>query len=472
MSDGPSAAVVGAGVAGLAAAWRLRRAGVSVRVYEAGARAGGVIRTERAGGFLAEHGPNSMAHPSARVRELLREAGLAEHALGVSPAAKKRYVVRRGRPEPVPLTPPALLTTRLLSVRGRLRVMREPWIAPAPRGHDESVAEMARRRLGPEALDYLIDPFVTGIYAGDAERLSARHAVPRLKALEDAHGSLLRGMIAAARARKTAEAPVGPPIFSFVAGMEEIPRALAAGLGGVLHLSRPVRAIRRNVDTSSARGLEGSDDGWTVIDAAGEEAAFDALVLAAPAHALRSIPIESPGVDLSFAGAVEHAPIAVVTLGFRRADVAHPLDGFGMLVPRVERRAVLGVLFSSTMFEGRAPEGHVSLAAFVGGTRHPELAALSEDRLTDLVRAELSALLGAGGAPSFAHVVAWPRGIPQYVVGHGEVQRRADEAERAAPGLFLAGSWRSGVSVGDSLASGLHAADAALAKIGAAPVSA
>ncbi|HEV2736449.1 MAG TPA: protoporphyrinogen oxidase, partial [Longimicrobiaceae bacterium] len=400
--------------------------------------------------------PNSMADPPPAVRALLREAGLEARLLPTGPAARRRYVVRGGRPVAVPLSPPQLLLSPLFSPAGRLRVLWEPWAAPG-RGGEESVAALARRRFGREVLDYAVEPFVGGIFAGDAERLSARHAFPRLVAMEERHGSLLRAAVAAARERRAAGTAPGPASFSFAEGMEELPRALAAGLGDALRTGSPVRAVRR------------TDAGWEV-SAGGDDApeTFDAVVLAVAAHQLPALGIEDVEADaLRALGEIHHAPIAVAALGFRREDVAHPLDGFGMLVPRVERRRVLGVLLTSTLFPGRAPEGHALLTVFLGGDRSPELVSLPADEREAIVLEELAALLGVRGEPVFRHHAVWPRAIPQYVLGYGEVKARMDALERASPGLHLAGSYRAGVSVGDTLASGLAAADAVLARVGA-----
>lgn len=456
MREVPAVAVVGAGLAGLAAAWRLARAGARVRVYEAGERAGGVVRTASGGGWLAEGGPNSMADPPPAVRALLREAGLEASLLPTSPAARRRYVVRGGRTVPVPLSPPQLLTTPLFSLAGRLRVLREPWVAPGRAGGEESVAALARRRFGGEVLDYAVEPFVAGIFAGDPERLSARHAFPRLVAMEERHGSLLRAAVAAARERRAAGAAPGPASFSFAGGMEELPRALAAGLGGAVRTGAPAREVRR------------TDGGWEVRAGDGGPEPFDAVVLAVAAHGLAGVGFAGaePGA-LDALGAIRYAPIAVAALGFRREDVVHPLDGFGVLVPRVERRRVLGVLFTSTLFPGRAPAGHALLTVFLGGEREPGLAALPAEERERVARGELAALLGARGEPAFRHHAVWPRAIPQYALGYGALQARMDALERANPGLFLAGSYRAGVSVGDTLACGLAAADGVLARFGA-----
>jgi oxygen-dependent protoporphyrinogen oxidase len=401
-----------------------------------------------------------MADPPPAVGALLREAGLEARLLPTGAAARRRYVVRGGRPTAVPLSPPQLLASPLFSLAGRLRVLWEPWAARG-RGGEESVAALARRRFGQEVLDYAVEPFVAGIFAGDPERLSARHAFPRLVAMEERHGSLLRAAVAAARERRAAGAAPGPASYSFAEGMEELPRELAAGLGDALRTGSPVRSVRR------------TDAGWEV-SAGGADAptTFDAVILAVAAHQLSGLRFEAGEAGaLRALEEVRYAPIAVAALGFRREDVPHPLDGFGMLVPRVERRRVLGVLFTSTLFPGRAPEGHALLTVFLGGERNPELAALPADEREAIVREELAALLGVRGEPVFRHHAAWPRAIPQYVLGYGEVGARMDALERANPGLHLAGSYRAGVSVGDTLASGLAAADAVLARVGAlAPV--
>ena len=461
MHEGPSAAVVGAGLAGLAAAHRLARAGWRVRVYEAGEHAGGVVRSAREGGFLAECGPNSMADPPPAARALIRELGIEGRLVPTGPEARVRYVVRQGRPVPLPTSPPALLATKLFSLGGRLRLLREPFVRPAPPGADESVAAWARRRLGGEALEYAVEPFVAGVYAGDPDKLSIRHALPRLKAMEDAHGSLLR---AAARMAKERGSQGGVKAsgasYSFPEGMGELPAALAASLGDALRTRTAVRALRRGAGGGWEAGVfEGGEFAWE---------RHDAVVWAAPTHALAGLRFDGEdALGLRALSHIPYLPIAAVVLGFRRGDVAHPLDGFGMLVPRVERRRILGTLFSSTLFPSRAPEGHVALTTFVGGAREPALAALDEESLFALVRQELRDLLGVRGEPVFQRRHAWTRAIPQYVLGYGELKARMDALEYVNPGLFLAGSYRTGPSVGDTLTSGLAAADRALALLGA-----
>jgi oxygen-dependent protoporphyrinogen oxidase len=482
--DHRSVAVVGAGITGLVAAYELRRRGVNVTLYEASGHAGGVIRTTHADGFLAEHGPNSFV-TSAPVEALLTQLDLQGDVVEANPGANKRFVVRHGQLVPFPLSPPAMLGTKLFSLRAKLRVLLEPLVKQGAPDADESVASFVRRRLGHEVLDFAVDPFISGIFAGDPESLSMAHAFPRVYQLERTHGSLSKGLMAQRRAstmaareaeaRATAKggasrsdttspgmsAPgtVGEPplaatrarLISFVDGMQTLPDALEAALAGTLRLRCPVRLLHR------------SDTRW-VVDAGEEGAArtrsIDAVVMATPAHVLAAM--ELPANLRRFAAPVEqveYPPVSTLTLGFHRRDIAHPLDGFGMLIPSVEKRSVLGALFSSSLFPSRAPDGHVAITCFVGGARYPARARESEEMLVERVMHDLRDLVGARGEPTYVKHVFWPRAIPQYNVGYAAVKEAADAMESANPGLYLAGNYRNGVSVGDCVASGQQIAE-------------
>jgi oxygen-dependent protoporphyrinogen oxidase len=447
-----SVGVVGAGAAGLAAAYQLMRLGHEVVAYEAANRAGGSVATERRDGFLAEHGPNSMEAPSGVVAQLLRDLGLDERRVDANPVARNRYVVRNGRPQPLPLSPPAVLISSFFSAKAKLTLLTEP-LASAPPAGDESIAGFVRRRFGQEFLDYAAAPFVSGVYAGDPEALSMRHALPRIHALEREHGSVLKGAIKRAGRRAGGGGRRAPVPMSFRDGMAELTDRLAAVLGTRIRLGTPVTRVRRE------------ERGWAV-DGKDGAAQHDALVLAAPAYALATMRLEaSHGERLAELAAIPHPPVATLVLGFRRGEVEHPLDGFGVLVPAIERRRILGVVFSSTLFPQRAPADHVTLSAFVGGSRQPEVAALEPDALQDLVLRELGELLGVRGAPVFRTHARWPRAIPQYVLGYDRFTAALDAIEAANPGLRFAGSYRHGVALGDALRSGLDAADALHARL-------
>ena len=451
-------AVVGAGIAGLTAAYRLKQRGVRVVVYEGGDRTGGVIRTERRDGYLADLGPNSMTVPAAPVAGLIGELGLADRLIPAESAARHRYVVRRGKLLPLPQSPPELLTTRLLSNAAKLAVFGEPLVEPGDSPVEESIAGFVRRRFNQEILDYVANPFVAGVFAGDPEQLSIRYALPRVYGLEQAHGSVIKAMIQRARARRGDEPPGEQgALVAFRGGMQELTDALAQDLGSAVRLRAGATAIRRG------------PKGWTVGAALQANELYDAVVCAVPAHCTDEIDLGFEGAErLRTLASIPHPAVAVLALGFRREEVTHPLDGFGFLVPEVERKHVLGAIFSSTLFPGRAPEGHVTLTAFVGGVRNPDLANADLNTLTARVHDDLRTLLGARGEPTFRAHHLWPKAIPQYTLSHGRYKEILDETERRNPGLALTGSYREGVALGEVMVAAEQAAARVLAHLSGA----
>lgn len=448
----PRVAVIGAGITGLTAAWKLRQAGLEPIVLEAGQRVGGVIGSHREGGWLHELGPNSLLETSPDVAEFVEAVGLGERRVYGSPEANKRYIVRGGRPVALPGSALGFLRTPLFSWRAKLALLGEPFRAKAPADAEESVADFVLRRLGRDFLDYAINPFVGGVYAGDPRKLSVREGFPKLHALEQEHGSLLRGALAK---RNTSGGPKGR-MFSFVEGLAELPEAIARSLGEAVWLGARARKIRPH------------GRGWTLEverDGILRHEHVAAVVCAVPADALAALPIENAARPEGLGGLreIEHPPVVSVFSGYRRADVAHPLDGFGVLVPEVERGRMLGTLFSSSLFPGRAPEGHVALTSFVGGTRQPELARLPEAELRAVVHEELRKLLGVRGEAVYVHLQRWPRAIPQYTLGYERFKAAIDAFEAGAPGLFIGGNARDGIALGNCLASGRRVAAAAAA---------
>jgi protoporphyrinogen/coproporphyrinogen III oxidase len=444
-------AVVGGGIAGLTAAYRLKQRGVRVVVYEASDRVGGEILTTRQDGYRADLGPNSLAAPTPGIASLLRQLGLDSHVVPASPSARKRFVVRKNKLVPLPLSPPEVLTSRLLSNTAKLAVFGESLVDPGDSRMEESIAGFVRRRFNQEVVDYVANPFVAGVFAGDPEQLSVRHALPRLYALERSHGSLVKAFAGNSRAwnkkQKGGEEPA-PSLVSFKDGMEELPAALARELHAEIRLGAPVTQIKLG-----ARG-------WTVGAAYQASELYDGVVHTAPAHVTDELDLDFPGGDkIGTLTSISYPPVAVLALGFRREDLAHPLDGFGFLVPEVERRHVLGAIFSSTLFGGRAPEGHVVITAFIGGVRNPDLANADVPTITARVLDDLHLLLGVHGEPTFRAFQLWPRAIPQYDLTYGRFKDIMDDTERRNPGLSLAGSFREGVAVGDVIAGAERAAE-------------
>jgi len=448
-----SVAIIGAGVTGLTAAFYLKRAGVPVTVFEAGPRAGGVIQSLRRDGFLAEFGPNTLLETSPKIAWLIRDAGLESRKLATDPAAEARYVARYRQPIEMPGSPAGFFATRLFTVRAKLAVLREPFVKPRRDGVEESIAEFVVRRFNQEFLDHAVDAMVAGIYAGDPHKLSLPHAFPKLKALEDNYGSMIKGQIFGARDRKKSGevAKDRAPKFSFDEGLQVLPDTLAAQLGGSLKLNSPVAKLTQ------------SDNGWRVVTENGE-LEFTAVIYCGTAYRLAKLEIEAgraawPRRPLDIFSEISYPPVASVVLGFRREDVAHPCQGFGMLIPKIEGFKILGTIFSSALFPNRAPAGHLTLTSYIGGARYPELALLPPEQLVEATLADLRVLLGVRGKPVFTQTVIYPRAIPQYNVGYGKYRQRLNDLEAAAPGLFFAGHYRDGVSLGDSIVSGVNIAE-------------
>jgi oxygen-dependent protoporphyrinogen oxidase len=434
-------ALVGAGISGLATAWFLQRAGFSVSVFEAAAEPGGTIGSYREAGFLIERGPNSTLENTEALGELIAGVGIRAELQLANPQARRRYILKQGRLLPLPLSPLAFLRTPLFSGRAKLRLLGEPFVGRAQ--EEESIAQFVRRRLGSEFLDWALDPFVSGVYAGDAERLSVQAAVGKVYALEREYGSLLLGAVRRALAGgRSGPAPAGR-LISFSGGMAALPRAVSAALGEAVQLGTRVTRLER------------METGWR-LHRAGKPLAVPArrVVLAMPAYAAAALVEPFAAKLASELRDIEYPPVASVALGFPRSAVQHPLDGFGFLVPRRLGVETLGCLFSSTLFPGRAPQGQVLLTAFIGGARNPQLLERKPEALVQQVLRDIEPVLGLRGEPSLRQVSCWPRAIPQYQIGHLQRLHRIDAAFSALPGLYRRANWSDGISVADCVRNG------------------
>ena len=468
----PRVVVLGGGVSGLAVAYELvERAreeslALDVALYDENGWPGGKIRSVRQEGYTLEWGPNGFLDSKPATLELVERLGLSPRLLRSDDAARRRFVLSRGALRALPESPPAFLRSKLLSWPGKMRVFCEPFARPRPQGIDETVGAFARRRLGKQAAARLIDPMVSGVFAGDPDNLSLAAAFPRIAELEAQYGGLFRAMRRIAKARRAArkrgeEAPaVGPApggrLTSFVDGLDELPRSLAEALGERAHLGRRALAIERTGE---------GERRYRVTVEGGAPVGADVVVLALPAYAAASLlgalvpDVAGPLTEIPY------ARLAVVALGFEKEGLPHPLDGFGFLAPHEEGRRILGALWTSSIFPGkRAPEGRALVRCMVGGARAGERLDLDDAALTTLVREELSATMGLSPEPAFAAVFRHEHAIPGYPPGHRERLARVEQAllERA-PGLLLAGNAYRGIGINDCVAAAPQVAKRAIA---------
>ncbi|MFO0797063.1 MAG: protoporphyrinogen oxidase [Gemmataceae bacterium] len=440
----PHVVVVGGGLTGLATAFRLRADGVAVTLLESRAHPGGNIGTVDDGGFRVELGPNGFLDRTPHLPRLCRDLGLADRLVPASEAARKnRYLFLNDRLRKLPGGPLGLLASPLLSPRGKWQLFTEPFRKAAPPPGEETVAEFVTRRAGKEAADLFADALVTGIQAGDPERLSAAAAFPRLPAMERLHGSIVKGFLRAGKARKVATLARGEPapgpmrMWSFREGLQVLTDTLAGALGPALYCGVTVRSVYPSVG------------GWTVYSGAGDTWAADAVVLAAPAYEQAAILAELDEALAAELDAIPYNRVAVVAVGYREADCPAAPAGFGYIAPQRTRRDVLGVQWCSSIFPDRARAGCVLWRALCGGVNRDDLFDLPDNELVRRVHAELKLAMGVRGEPVFVKVVRWPRAIPQYVLGHLDRVARIDAAAARHPGLFLTGNALRGIAMGD-----------------------
>ncbi len=435
-------AVIGGGISGLAATYRLQRAGYDVQCLESAQRAGGKITSERADGFLVEHGPNGFLSSRTAVLRLARDVGLGDRILAADESAKYRYLVGSKGLQRLPTSPPNFLLNSVLSVAGRMRILREPFIKGRVGGGDESIYDFAVRRFGVEAAERLFDPMVTGIHAGDIRRLSLSACFPAIASMEAQHGSVIKGLIARKKAAAAAGPTSKPLLTSFQGGMADLVDGCVGVLGSrSVQLGRAVSRLERVGESQ-----------WRVHANQGEPLLVDHVVMTTPADVSARLVAEHSPIAGDRLTGIDYAPAAVVALGYRAERIANPLPGFGYLAPSSEKRDVLGVLWSSQIFTDRAPNGHLLFRAIVGGAHRPELVSMNQADLCSMVAAELSFAFGSQlNEPDFSKVIYWPQGIPQYRVGH---QQRIDEIRDALgelKGLHVAGNAIVGVSVAECI---------------------
>ncbi len=474
-------AVIGGGITGLAAAQRLvsRSNNVQVVLLESSRRLGGIIRTEAADGYLMELGPDSFITNKPAALQLCEEIGFTDQLIPTDAGFRRSLVLRNGKPLPVPdgfmlmapSNPWAILTTPVLSIAGRLRLLSEAWIARRTTDEDESLASFVRRRFGQQTLERLVQPLVGGIYTADPEKLSLKATLPRFPEMEQSHGSVIRATMAQQRIDRNRSAQ-SHRVVNESSGSGARYGLFASAAGGLsdmiaaiertLRKSRQVE-IQLGVEVTALERLPASASQWGVQLRDQRPMAFDAVIMTLPTHAAARILSAAISPELQAAlQEIEYASSAIVVSGHRLSDFDHPLDAFGLVVPAIEKRKIMAVSFSSRKFPDRAPAGQILLRTFVGGALQPELLHNDDETISGFVNDELRSIFGMKAEPMFSEVIRYNNAMPQYHVGHLDRVARIESLLKNTPGLYLAGSAYTGVGIPDSIASGWLAAEHAL----------
>jgi len=452
--------VIGAGISGLACAYRLKQLGIHCLVLEAKERAGGLIATVRRNGFLFETGPQCPRFP-ASVWRLVRELDLENEFVAGDPKAK-RYIFSGGRLHSAPFSPTGLLTTRLVGVTSKIRILSEAFRYSQPPAHEESLSDFVERKFGADVLDNLVDPFVSTIFLGDSHKMGMESAFPALVQWERDRGSLVRGAIRARKSKRDAQTSDGfsadsgrngatlhvtealPSLGSFRTGMARLPERLSETS------KAEIRYGTRIVSVEPFPGPDGTSKGeWRVCLSGDEEITTNQLILAVPAYVAAGLVEISIPQLAAHLKAIEYAPMCVVSSAYERSRVANRLDGFGFMVPRREGLRTICTFWNSSLFGARAPEGHVVMTSFAGRELRDSFGEISEEECAQVVEAENARILGIAAKP-LEHVV-WkdPQALPQYNVGHARRVAEISSILSTQPNLYLAGNFLRGRSIGD-----------------------
>lgn len=454
----PAVAVIGGGITGLSAAWEIQQIApeVSLVVLEAGDRWGGKVLTQTmrgpdGGRFIIDAGPESFVTRKREIWDLVRELGLEDRVIDPGGEAAGTYVLTDGRPLRLPLDPVSFVRSPLLSARGKLRLLQEPFIRPKTGNADESLADFVTRRLGPEALEKFIGPVLGGIYNTNPETQSILVTSPVMRQMEAQYGSLVKAMVARMRAGKQPAAPNPPPsrFIGFREGAQELTDALVAQLDADLRLDSPVQAIEPN------------GTGWVVVTPT-DRLPVEAVILATPANTAAELVTAAAPDAAALLAEIRHNSIGTISLAYRTADLRLSAPIRGLMIPRREGRRIDAVVYTSAKIPERAPAGTSLLRVFFGGG-DPSLATAPQDEVVKVVREELAALLGVSAEPLDYRLARWPNSYAQAAVGH--LDRVAAIEATLPPGLFVAGGSYRGLAVPDCVKQGRAAGAQAAALV-------
>jgi oxygen-dependent protoporphyrinogen oxidase len=436
--------IIGAGISGLTTAYLLNQRGFDVTVLESKPSVGGSIESVVENGFLFDRGPNSALETTPIISKLVEELNLKDELLYANKEANKRYILRYNQLHPLPMNPKSLFATKLFSTKAKMRIFLEPFIGRSNDGYYQSVAEFVTRRLGKEFLDYVINPFVAGVYAGKPEELSVKSAFPKLYALEEEYGGLIVGTIRSIRKRrKRAEkSKQSAKMLSFKSGMSALPKAISNYLGDKVILNAKVYSIIRS--NESYKVIYKSGDTDHTINC-------DAIISTVPAYVASELFQKFDERFQSHCEEIYYPPVLVYFLAYNKKDIQQPLDGFGFLIPEKENKSFLGALWSSVIFPFRADDDFATFTLFIGGSRNPDFVKEDRNKLLEQVKKEFEEIMKISGEPIYSSSRFWERAIPQYNLGYIEHERFFDEFEKQNPGLFISGNFRGGISVGDCI---------------------
>ena len=436
--------VLGAGISGLTTAYWLHKEGYDVTVLEKKSEVGGSMESFWDSGYLFDRGPNSGLETSPLIRTLIDDLNLNEQFIYASKAGNKRYILRDNHLHPLPMSPPAFIKTKLFSTAAKLRLFVEPLIGRSEDGYYQSISDFVTRRLGREFLDYAINPFVAGVYAGNPDNLSVKSAFPKLYALEEDYGGLIIGSIKSMKKRKqrAEKSKQSAQMFSFTDGMQVLPKAITAKLGEKVITSAEVTSIRKN------------RDGYTVsfnYMGSPKEINCDILLSTLPAYVAADLFKDIDEKLFKHLSEIYYPPVIVLFLGYSKSVIGQPLDGFGYLIPEKEKKSFLGAIWSSVIFPNRSNENKAAFTLFIGGARNPEIENSDKEIIINKVKAEFQQLMKITGKPDFESYRYWSKAIPQYNIGYIEHENYFDEFEKNNPGIVIGGNYRGGISVGDCI---------------------